>query len=580
MSEEGSEAGILSVRILLLEDDANDAKLVEMALVNAGVVFVSLRVETREAFSRALDEFVPDIILSDFRLPHFDGRTALGMVQERCPATPMLMVTGAIGDELAVELLKAGARDYILKDRLARLPSAVRRALAEAEEIRQRQLAKRALRESEEKFRTMSASAQDAIILVDGDSRVSFWNAAAERIFGYAKEDARGKDLFRLIAPERLAERYRAVFDHFQDTGAGHFSGKALDLSAKRRDGAEFPLEASIAALILDDKWHAIAIARDISERRRTEEELARHRNNLEQLVERRTTELANLNQSLREANRQLADAHSRLQESGRMAALGELAAGVAHEINNPIAFVSANIGTLKRYFDELLAIIEKEQAGEAASNAADQGTVDLQETKADAEALVAESRDGLARVKKIIQGLREFASVGASDWQSVDLHRGLEATITLLQGQIANADIVRDYGSLPEIQCLPSEINRVFMNLLLNAAEAIADHGTITVRTRAGDGGVWVDVADTGCGIAEDKLTRVFDPFYTTKPSGRGLGLGLSLSYGIVQRHHGHIEVNSATGKGSTFRLWLPSRQDEGEAVHPTVRAADELEE
>ena len=579
MSDDGKTT-LQAVRVLLLEDDANDATLIEATLADAGLAFVSRRVETGDAFSRALDEFRPDIVLSDFRLPGFDGRAALTMVQQRCAATPLLMVTGAMGDEMAVELLKAGARDYILKDRLARLPSAIRRALAEAEEIRQHQAAAKALRESEEKFRTMSASAQDAIILVADDARVAFWNPAAERIFGYAKEEALGKDLFRLTSPERLCERYRASFNHFQDSSAGLFAGNVVELFAKRRDGAEFPVEVSVSALILDDQWHAIEIARDISERKRTEEELARHRNNLEQLVERRTAELANLNQSLREANRQLADAHDRLQESGRMAALGELAAGVAHEINNPIAFVSANIGTLKRYFDELLAMIEKQQAGEAASSGAAQGAVDLHETKADAEALVMESRDGLARVKKIVQGLRDFASVGGSDWQAADLQRGLEATIALLQGQIANADIVRDYGSLPEVECLPSEINRVFMNLLLNAAEAIADHGTITVRTRAGDGGVWVEVADSGCGIAEDKLTRIFDPFFTTKRDGRGLGLGLSLSYGIVQRHHGRIEVSSVPGKGSTFRLWLPCRQDGGETAHPTLPAADELKE
>ncbi len=551
------------VRILLLEDTPGDAELIEMALTEAGVDFVSRRVETREAFARALDEFSPDIILSDFSLPSFDGRTALAMVQKRCPATPMLMVTGAIGDELAVELLKTGARDYILKDRLARLPSAVRRALAEAEQIRQRQTMAKALRESEEKFRTMTASAQDAIILVDADARVCFWNAAAERIFGYPKDEALGKDLFCLAAPEHLATRYRSNFNRFRDTGAGPFAGNTVEMSGRRHDGANFPLEASISALILDDKWHAIGIARDISERRRAEEELSQHRNNLEHLVERRTAELAHLNQSLREANRQLADAHSQLQEAERMAAVGQLAAGVAHEINNPIAFVSANLGTLKNYFDEVLDLLEKRPAHEVPLTGPRQDGLDLREIKTDADALVAESRDGLARVKRIIQDLRAFASVGGKDWQHVDLHRGLDSAIALLQERIANAEIVRDYGSLPEIECLPSEINLVFMNLLLNAAEAIADRGTITVRTRAGDGGVWVEVADTGCGIGEDDLTRIFDPFFTTKQGGRSLGLGLSLSYGIVQRHRGRIEVVSTPGAGSTFRLWLPCHPD-----------------
>jgi diguanylate cyclase (GGDEF)-like protein/PAS domain S-box-containing protein len=259
---------------LLLEDTAGDAELIEMTLVEADVDFVSRRVETRETFVRALDEFSPDIILSDFSLPSFDGREALAIAQQRCPATPMLMVTGAIGDELAVELLKAGARDYILKDRLARLPSAVRRALAEAEEIRQRQATEQALRESEEKFRTMSASAQDAIILVDIDARVRFWNAAAERIFGYPKDAALGKDIFELAAPERLAAEYRTIFSHFRNAGSGTILGDSTELRARRQDGSEFHLEASVSGIVVDGRWHAIGIGRDISERKRAEAKL------------------------------------------------------------------------------------------------------------------------------------------------------------------------------------------------------------------------------------------------------------------------------------------------------------------
>jgi PAS domain S-box-containing protein len=558
MSNDGDRTPI---RILLLEDTASDAELIGMTLAEAGVDFVSQRVETREAFIHALGDFHPDIILSDFSLPSFDGRTALAIVQKRCPETPMLMVTGAIGDELAVELLKAGARDYVLKDRLARLPSAVRRALAEAEEIRQHEAAELALRESEEKFRTMTASAQDAIILVDGDAHVCFWNAAAERIFGYSKEEALGQDLFNVAAPERLAARYRSSFDRFRDAGTGPFAGNSVEMSGRRRNGMDFPLEASISALTVDGRWHAIGIARDIGERKQAEEELAQHRNNLEHLVERRTAELANLNHDLRETNRQLADAHSRLLESERMAALGQLAAGVAHEINNPIAFVSANLGSLKNYFDEIVAALERMATRDVVLASPGQRAMDLCEIKTDAEALVVESREGLARVKRIVQALRDFASIGGPDWQPADIHQGLDATIALLQGRVTNADIIRDYGSLPEIQCLPSEINLVFLNLLLNAWEAITDHGTITVRTGTGDDGVWVEVSDTGCGIAGDVLPRIFDPFFTTKRGGRSLGLGLSLCYGIVQRHDGRIDVSSAPGKGSTFRLWLPCR-------------------
>jgi PAS domain S-box-containing protein len=271
MSGHEDKARVSAVRILLLEDTASDADLIEIALTEAGMDFVSLCVETGKAFSQALDDFHPDIILSDFNLPSFDGRTALAMVQKRCPATPMIMVTGAIGDELAVELLKAGARDYILKDRLIRLPSAVRRALAEARETRQRQAAEQSLRESEEKFRTMTASAQDAIILTDSNAGISFWNAAAERIFGYPNEAALGEELFGLVAPEHLASDYRAMFVQLRDAGSNPFAGNTVELTARRHDGVEFPIEVSISALVFGHKWHAIAIARDISERKAME---------------------------------------------------------------------------------------------------------------------------------------------------------------------------------------------------------------------------------------------------------------------------------------------------------------------
>jgi PAS domain S-box-containing protein len=540
------------LKILMLEDEPADAEYIAQAMRRGGLEFSFLRVETRETFIAALEDFRPDIILADFRLPAFDGLAALHITLAREPRVPFVFVSGTMSEEIAVERVKAGANDYILKDRLGRLPSAIRRALAEGEAAGQRRAMEKSLRESEEMFRTMANAAQDAVILVDGGALISFWNPAAERIFGYSSNEAAGRNLIDLCAPERLHDCYRTTFNKIRDAGPGSFAGKTIEVRAERHDGDEFPLEISIAALSLDDKWHAMCSARDISERKRIEGELARQREDLEQRVIQRTAELERVNESLREANRQLADAHSQLLQSERLAALGRLAGGVAHEINNPLAFVCANFATLKRHFDEVLALHEHDG----------RCVINLGEMKADADALVAESKDGLARMKKIVNDLREFAGVGINDWQRVDLNGGLDATITLLQWRLSNADIVRDFGELPEVECLPSEINLVFMNLLLNAAEAITGHGSITVRTRAVDGGVQVEVADTGHGIGKDSLPRIFDPFYSTRTKGQSVGLGLSLAYGIVQRHHGRIEVTSEVGKGASSRLWIPCDQ------------------
>ena len=303
--------------------------------------------------------------------------------------------------------------------------------------------------------------------------------------------------------------------------------------------------------------------------RDRAEAEVTQYRENLEQLVTLRTDELTRANEGLRHANRGLADAHSQLLESERMAAIGQLAAGVAHEINNPIGFVNSNIGSLDGYIRKLLDLVVACEAHTSALSAEQReemddlrSAVDLEFLKTDVLALVDESKNGLARVKKIVQDLRDFASSETQEWLLADLHRGLDSTLNLVQGRLTNADVVKAYDTLPEVECLPSEINQVFMNLLLNAATAIGSHGTITVSTGRDDGRVWVEVKDTGCGIAADSLNRIFDPFFSTKTVGQAVGLGLSLSYGIIQRHHGRFEVVSAPGQGSAFRVWLPIRQ------------------
>jgi signal transduction histidine kinase len=201
---------------------------------------------------------------------------------------------------------------------------------------------------------------------------------------------------------------------------------------------------------------------------------------------------------------------------------------------------------------------------------------LDIAFLKEDLRALMDESRDGITRVKKIVQNLKDFSHVDASDeWHFADLHRGIDSTLNIVNNEIKyKADVVRECGDIPEIECLPSQLNQVFMNLLVNAAHAIEERGTITIRTgtvRTGQQGeeVWVEVADTGKGIAPEHIKKIFDPFFTTKPIGKGTGLGLSLSYGIIQKHHGRIEVQSEVGKGTAFRVWLPVRQAE-EAQQP----------
>ena len=268
-----------ALRILLLEDSPTDAELNERVLHKAGIEFDSLRVDTRDAFIRALEEFRPDLILSDYKLPDFDGMAALQIVRRDHPTVPVIMITGVLSDIEAVELIHAGARDYVLKDRLARLPSAVQRALSVEQGIRARKMA-------EEKFRKISESAQDAIIMMGADQCISFWNAAAERIFGYTAAEAMGQELHALIVPAPAHTQFSHAFPHFQETGGGALIGKVRELTALRKGGEEFPVELSVSATQFGGQWHAIGIVRDITERKQAEEKILATQAELQRLLD------------------------------------------------------------------------------------------------------------------------------------------------------------------------------------------------------------------------------------------------------------------------------------------------------
>ena len=284
-----------------------------------------------------------------------------------------------------------------------------------------------------------------------------------------------------------------------------------------------------------------------------------------------RLAELTRTNEELTQLNRTLGRAQEQLIQSEKLASIGQLAAGVAHEINNPVGYVFSNFSTLERYLGDLFRMLaayeeaEPQLAGSAAGTrlAALRAEVELEYLKEDVPTLMAESREGISRVRKIVQDLKDFSHVDArQEWEWVDLHKGLDSTLNIVSNEIKyKAEVVKEYGQLPEVRCLASELNQVFMNLLVNAAHAMSDktRGTIRIRTGASASEVWVEIEDDGCGIAPDNLSRIFDPFFTTKPVGKGTGLGLSLSYGIVKKHDGRIVVDSEIGRGTRFRVEIP---------------------
>jgi hemerythrin-like metal-binding protein len=301
----------------------------------------------------------------------------------------------------------------------------------------------------------------------------------------------------------------------------------------------------------------------------------------LEQRVRQRTVALEGANRQLKQnnlelkqLNQQLESAQSQLLQSEKMASVGQLAAGVAHEINNPIGFVNSNLSTLEKYIAGLSRVLVAYEQAEAhlGANGFSEVTevkrkVDLPYLLDDIPNLLKESQDGLVRVKRIIQDLRDFSHADEGNWQPANLEYCMDSTLNVASNEIKyKAEITKKYAGLPEVECMPSQINQVFLNLLVNAAQAIETKGTITISTGVQGGEVWLEVADTGKGIAKENLLKIFDPFFTTKPIGKGTGLGLSVSFGIVQKHGGRIEVHSELGKGTAMRVWLPIKHVQGE--------------
>jgi PAS domain S-box-containing protein len=280
----------------------------------------------------------------------------------------------------------------------------------------------------------------------------------------------------------------------------------------------------------------------------------------------------------LKETNHRLEEAQNQLLQSEKMASIGQLAAGVAHEINNPIGFVNSNLNSLKRYVEDLLRLVADYQAAEDGLPApartrlqATKQEIDLDYMLEDVPMLLRESADGLGRVKRIVQDLKDFSRVDNCDLAEADLNAGLDSTLNVVFNEVKyKAEVVKAYGQLPPVRCIAAQLNQVFMNFIVNAAHAIETRGTITLSTGHCGAWVWVEVADTGCGMSQEVQRRIFEPFFTTKPVGKGTGLGLSLSFSIVQKHRGFIKVRSEPGQGSAFRVWVPVELEDGQDPPP----------
>lgn len=490
-------------------------------------------------------------------------------------------------------------------------------------------------KQAEQKFRSVTESAIDAIISADHTGKIVSWNNAATRILGYTTEEAIGQQL-EIIIPMQFHKPHREGMKRVTDGGESRVIGQTVELSAMTKSGEEVPIELSLSTWTVRDDRYYSGIIRDIRERKQAEESLRLS----EQALRESSMELKKKNRKLEETLHQLQETQHQLILQEKMASLGKLSAGMAHELNNPASAAQRSASHLQKIFiqwqeaqwklneiDFEEEILNKVKALDRLAAQKAKQSLDLDSlTRSDRESgieiflknkgienywelaspmvnigydeeslqsladgftdeqfpvvinwlgylytihsLLSEINLGTVRIAEIIKALKEYTYMDQAPVQTVDIHEGLNNTLVILHSKLKDGiDVIRSYDNqLPSIQAHGSELNQVWTNLIDNAIDAMNGKGELILRTRKEKSYIIVEVEDNGPGIPKDVQSRIFDPFYTTKPPGDGTGLGLNISRNIiVQKHHGIINVTSEPGK-TIFSVLLPIEFNEND--------------
>ncbi len=405
-----------------------------------------------------------------------------------------------------------------------------------------------ALEEARDRYLELYDFAPIGYLALDGEGRIASINLAGASLLGVDRAELVSRSFDRFVVPDDHAR----WMDHLRSVRE-HGAPETCELFVRSVGRGPFPARFTSAGpepgTVASPNVRCTLV--DITERRRAEEER-----------ERRIAELMALNQRLEQAQLQLLQAD-------KLAAIGQLAAGVAHEINNPLSYALSNLFLVDGYVQEVIDA-QRTDPGRAVAGAGgpsvgserkEAAERDLEGIRRDLMQSLAESRDGLERVSRVVRDLRTFAHPDSGRLQLTELHEIIEGALRVVAGaQGPSARVIRDYGADGlKLRCRPFQLGQVFVNLLVNAAQANTSTGTITVRTGRDGPEVWAEIQDNGSGIPPEHLGRIFEPFFTTKPVGVGTGLGLSIANSIVRGHDGRIEVRSEVGSGSVFRVILP---------------------
>ncbi len=524
-----------TLRILFLEDSPNDAELAVATLEESGYPCEWERVETREDFLNRLDAPDYDLILADYSLPSFDGVTALNLFLERGFDIPFILISGTLGEERAVESMKAGATDYVLKQHISRLGSVVRRALSEKAEQRQRKQAEEALLAAEARYRDLFENANDIIYICDLEGRFISINKKAEKLTGYTREEAIAMNFSEIVAPEH----HDAVRESLSEKIEGSSDSAIYEIEIICKDGERLPVEVSTRLIREEGRPVAVqGIARDLSERKSLEEQL---------------------------------------RQSQKMEAIGCLAGGIAHDFNN---LLTAIIG----YSQISIAQLDK------------LNLPGIEDTIHPLRENIGEVEKAARRAAALTKQLLAFSRKQLLQPKVMDLN-ALVMDIEIMLRRLIGEDIemvTHLDARLGYVKADPGQIEQIIMNLVVNARDAMPEGGRLTIETAnveldedyAGHhletkpgSYVMLAVSDTGTGMDKETASRIFEPFFTTKTAGKGTGLGLSTVYGIVRQSGGSIYVYSEQGLGTTFKIYLPRIEGTSQSVVTRVPVAQAVQ-
>ncbi len=505
----------MSRKILLIEDNPDHAELTKKILISSNDGYqVDYVDDAREGLNRIFQQDY-DLVLSDYRMPSLSALDILGELKKRGKNLPLIIITSSGNEKVAVEAMKRGAYDYVVKDFSYEdtLSMVIRKAIERYNEITVRRKAEQELQESERKIRSILNAIPHGVLGLE-EHHIIFANNAVENVFGWRPEELIGKSpriLYRNSEEyENIGKRFYSMLEKQQNYSE--------EFICRRKDNKE--IICMISASRMDeglDNKRIVAMYEDITERKRAEKQLE-------------------------EAYRKLKDAQEQLIQSSKMAAMGQLAAGISHELNQPLTGIKGFIQAILMDIDKNTPIYE-----------------DLEKINRQAE-----------RMDKIIKNIRLYAQKARFKLEPININQPIEDSFMLLEQQLRlhNIKVEKHLAQdLPKIKGDANQLQQVFLNLITNARDAIDEMGResggiISVTTELDKNRYVVNVifSDTGCGIKEEDLGNIFNPFYTSKSPGGGIGLGLSICYRIIQDHKATINVESAIGKGTTFFLKFPA--------------------